>query len=193
MCAVTGSKANRLGMVGLGSVLQAKFALCPRAHAPTGHIRLANGTKAVDLLAENGKPRSVLLAWQCRFDHENNLRSCSVILCAKATLCTDIGFFRFYYEVFAEHLQTLSKKFLPETDAAIQELLSFRVEVEVIAPIPEYTWIILNTYQNHGWCFLNAAIFRQEAGADHSAARAALESMDHAGCFLSSQGGSNPC
>ena len=44
-------------------------------------------------------------------------------------------FFRFYYEVFAEHLQTLSKnqtlskKFLPETDAAIEELLSFRVEM----------------------------------------------------------------
>ena len=38
-------------------------------------------------------------------------------------------FFRFYYEVFAEPLQTLSKKFLPVTDAAIEELLSFRVEV----------------------------------------------------------------
>ena len=39
-------------------------------------------------------------------------------------------FFRFYYEVFAEPLQSLSnlKKFLPETDAAIEELLSFRVE-----------------------------------------------------------------
>jgi hypothetical protein len=37
--------------------------------------------------------------------------------------------FRFYYDVFVEHLQTLSKKFLPETDAAIEELLSFRVEV----------------------------------------------------------------
>jgi hypothetical protein len=48
-------------------------------------------------------------------------------------------FFRFYYEVFAEHLQTLSKKYLPETDAAIEELLSFRVEVEVIVPIPKYT------------------------------------------------------
>ena len=34
-------------------------------------------------------------------------------------------FFRFYCEVFAEHLQTLSKKFLPETDTAIEELLSF--------------------------------------------------------------------
>jgi hypothetical protein len=38
-------------------------------------------------------------------------------------------FFRFYYKVFVEHLQTLSKKCLPETDAAIEELLSFRVEV----------------------------------------------------------------
>ena len=38
-------------------------------------------------------------------------------------------FFRFYCEVFAEHLQTVSKKFLPETDTAIEELLSFRVEV----------------------------------------------------------------
>jgi hypothetical protein len=38
-------------------------------------------------------------------------------------------FFQFYYEAFAEPLQTLSKKFLPETDAAIDELLSFQVEV----------------------------------------------------------------
>jgi hypothetical protein len=38
-------------------------------------------------------------------------------------------FLRFYYEVFAEHLQTPSKKFLPETDAAIEKLLSFRVAV----------------------------------------------------------------
>ncbi len=52
-------------------------------------------------------------------------------------------FFRFYYEVFAEHLQILSKKFLPQTYAAIKELLSFRVELEVIAvfnsPIPDNT------------------------------------------------------
>ncbi len=47
-------------------------------------------------------------------------------------------FFSFYYEVIAEHLQTLSKKFLPETEAAIKELLSFRVEVKDIAPIPKY-------------------------------------------------------
>jgi hypothetical protein len=39
------------------------------------------------------------------------------------------GFFRFYYEVFAQHLQTLSKKLLPETYAGIEELLFFRVEV----------------------------------------------------------------
>jgi hypothetical protein len=38
-------------------------------------------------------------------------------------------FFKFYYEVFAEPLQTLSKKFHPETDAAIDELLSFQVKV----------------------------------------------------------------
>ena len=38
-----------------------------------------------------------------------------------------LWFFRFYYEVFADPFQTLSKKFLPETDAAIEELLSFRV------------------------------------------------------------------
>jgi hypothetical protein len=37
-------------------------------------------------------------------------------------------YFRFYYEVFAEHLQNLSKKFPPETDAAIEELQSFQVE-----------------------------------------------------------------
>jgi hypothetical protein len=38
-------------------------------------------------------------------------------------------FFKVYYAVFAEPLQILSKKFLPETDAAIDELLSFQVEV----------------------------------------------------------------
>ena len=48
-------------------------------------------------------------------------------------------FFRFYYEGFSGHLQTLSKKFLPETDAAIEELLFLRVEVEVLVPIPKYT------------------------------------------------------
>jgi hypothetical protein len=37
-------------------------------------------------------------------------------------------FFKFDYEVFAEPLQALSKKYLPETDAAIEELLSFRVQ-----------------------------------------------------------------
>jgi hypothetical protein len=37
-------------------------------------------------------------------------------------------FFRFYYEVFAEHLQTLCK-FLPKNDAAIEELLSFLLEM----------------------------------------------------------------
>ena len=38
-------------------------------------------------------------------------------------------FFKFCYDVFAEPLQILSKKFLSETDAAIDELLSFQVEV----------------------------------------------------------------
>ena len=39
-------------------------------------------------------------------------------------------FFKFYYDVLAEQLQILSKKFLPETDAAaIDVLLSFQVEV----------------------------------------------------------------
>ena len=51
-------------------------------------------------------------------------------------------FFKFYYEAFAEPLQTLSKKFLPETDAAIEELLSFQVEVEVFSVF--YNLNILN-------------------------------------------------
>ena len=38
-------------------------------------------------------------------------------------------FFQFYYEAFVEPLQTFSNKFLPATDAAIDELLSFQVEV----------------------------------------------------------------
>ncbi len=89
---------DRQGTVGLGSVLQAGFALRPRTYAQDGaYPPLANGTKAVDLLAEDGKPRSVLLAWQSRFDHENNLRSCSLagMRCAKATLCTGTSFLGF--------------------------------------------------------------------------------------------------
>jgi hypothetical protein len=35
-------------------------------------------------------------------------------------------FFKFYYEAFAESLQTLSKKFIPKTDAAIDEPLPFK-------------------------------------------------------------------
>ena len=38
-------------------------------------------------------------------------------------------FFQFYYEAFAELHKTLSNKFFPATDAAIDELLSFQVEV----------------------------------------------------------------
>ena len=38
-------------------------------------------------------------------------------------------FFKFYYEAFAEPLQILSKKFRPETESAIDELLNFQVEV----------------------------------------------------------------
>ena len=38
-------------------------------------------------------------------------------------------FFQFYYEGFAELLQTFSNKFLPLTYAAIDELLSIQVEV----------------------------------------------------------------
>jgi hypothetical protein len=38
-------------------------------------------------------------------------------------------FFKFYFDVFAELLQILSKTFLRETDAAIDELLSSQVEV----------------------------------------------------------------
>jgi hypothetical protein len=68
----------------------------PDLHYALGHMRpwdgaylpLANGTKAADILAEDGKPRSVLFARQCRFDHENNIRACSGMRCAKATLCT---------------------------------------------------------------------------------------------------------
>ena len=38
-------------------------------------------------------------------------------------------FFKFYYEAFAEALQILSKKFRPETEAAIDALLDFQVDV----------------------------------------------------------------
>jgi hypothetical protein len=38
-------------------------------------------------------------------------------------------FFKFYYEAYAEPLQTLCKKFRPETEAAIDELLNFQVDV----------------------------------------------------------------
>ena len=38
-------------------------------------------------------------------------------------------FFKFYYEAFAESLQILSKKFRPETESEIDELLTYQVEV----------------------------------------------------------------
>jgi hypothetical protein len=38
-------------------------------------------------------------------------------------------FFQFYYEAFVGPLKTFSNKFSPATDAAIDELLSFQVEV----------------------------------------------------------------
>ena len=38
-------------------------------------------------------------------------------------------FFQFYCEAFVEPLRTFSNKFLPATDATIDELLSFQVEV----------------------------------------------------------------
>ncbi len=40
-------------------------------------------------------------------------------------------FYRFYYDIFALPLSKLSKKFIPESEAAVNELLSFQVEVEV--------------------------------------------------------------
>ncbi len=72
-----------------------------------------------------------MLACQCRFEHDPYTRACSGMHCAKRTLCTGTGFFQFYYEAFAEPLQMLSKKFLPlaETNEALEELLSFYVEV----------------------------------------------------------------
>jgi hypothetical protein len=38
-------------------------------------------------------------------------------------------FYRFYYAVFADALSKLSSKFVPVRDAAVDELLSFQVEV----------------------------------------------------------------
>jgi hypothetical protein len=38
-------------------------------------------------------------------------------------------FFKVYYKAFAEPLQILSKKFRPETESAIDELLNFQVDV----------------------------------------------------------------
>ncbi len=40
-------------------------------------------------------------------------------------------FYRFYYAVFAEPLSKISRKFVPVSDAGVDELLSFQVEVEV--------------------------------------------------------------
>jgi hypothetical protein len=37
--------------------------------------------------------------------------------------------FQLYYEAFAEPHQSLSRKFLPETKEAFEELMSFEVEV----------------------------------------------------------------
>ena len=41
-------------------------------------------------------------------------------------------FFQFYYAAFAVPLQSLSK-ILPDSDAAIDELLSFQVEMQVFS------------------------------------------------------------
>jgi hypothetical protein len=38
-------------------------------------------------------------------------------------------FYRFYYAVFAEPLSKLSRKIVPVTDAAVDELLAYQVEV----------------------------------------------------------------
>ncbi len=38
-------------------------------------------------------------------------------------------FYRFYYAVFAEPLSKLSSKFVLVTDAAVDELLSFQVDM----------------------------------------------------------------
>jgi len=38
-------------------------------------------------------------------------------------------FYKFYDEAFAEPLQILSKKFRPETESEIDELLNYQVEV----------------------------------------------------------------
>jgi hypothetical protein len=64
--------------------------------------------------------------------HQYNPRAGSGMRCAKGTLYTGTGFSSFslfYYEAFAELLQILSKKFFPETESAIDELLSFQVDV----------------------------------------------------------------
>ncbi len=38
-------------------------------------------------------------------------------------------FYRFYYEAFADPLSKLSCKFVPETDEAVDELLSYQAEM----------------------------------------------------------------
>ncbi len=86
----------------------------------------ANGTKAIDLITVEKRPRCVVLA---------GLRWVPFILpswCVRYALCTKdpvYGYwlYRFYYEVYAEppSLSRLSKKFLPESHDAIDELLSF--------------------------------------------------------------------
>jgi hypothetical protein len=77
---------------------------------------LTNGTRAVDLMAGEKMPRCVC-AWL------NTLRKSDPFYGSR------YWFYRFYSEAFADPLSKLSSKFVPETDEAVDELLSYQVEI----------------------------------------------------------------
>ncbi len=56
------------------------------------------------------------------------IRACQVAL-RKSDPFYGYWFYRFYYEAFADPLSKLSSKFVPETDEAVGELLSYQMEM----------------------------------------------------------------
>ena len=105
-------------------------------HFAVGHMRrwdgaypdLTNGTKAVDLMAGEKVPRCVVLGfiWWVPFFLPSG---CVRYALHKSDPFYGYWFYRFYYEAFADPLSKLSSKFVPETDEAVDELLSFEAEM----------------------------------------------------------------
>ena len=109
-----------------------------RGHYALGHMRrwdgayppLANGTKAVDLMkTEEGKARSVLFHRQCGFYHEHNVEHAQVCAAHEEGPCVRVLAFPVLLRGLRGTAADSQEKFLLETDAAIDELLSFQVEV----------------------------------------------------------------